>query len=65
MPVGHGPLLATLAEDPRDVARAVEVVDVERDQLADPDPGGVQQLEHRHVPQPDRAAVVGETRPPR
>ena len=38
----------------------VDVVDVEPDQLADPDAGGVEQLEHGHVAQPDRAAVVGE-----
>ena len=58
-PEGHGPLLAALAEHPGHVALAVQVVDVEPDQLAHPDPGGVEELEHRHVAQPDRAAVVG------
>ena len=56
----HRPLLASLAEDPDDVPLAVDVVDVEPDQLAHPDAGGVEQLEHRDVAQPDRAAVVGE-----
>ena len=69
---GHDALLAALAEHAHHVAVAVHVVDVEAGQLADPDAGGVEQLEHRHVAQPDRAAVVGQLgrgrgsgRPPR
>ena len=60
MAEGNRALLAALAEHPDHVAVAVEVVDVETDQLTDPDPGGIEQLEHRHVAQSDRAAVVGE-----
>ena len=61
-PVGHGALLAPLAEDPHHLAVVVEVVDVEADQLPHPDARGVEQLEHGDVAQPDRAAVVGELR---
>ena len=35
--------------DPDQTPGPVEVVDVEPDQLTDPDPGGVEQLEHREV----------------
>ena len=58
--VGHGAFLAALAEDAYDPTLVVDVVDVEPDELADPDPGRVEQLEHRDVAQPDGAAVVGE-----
>ena len=60
LPVGHRALLAALAEDPYHPAVAVEVVDLETHEFAHPDTGGVEQLEHRHVTQADRAAVVGE-----
>ena len=60
--VRHGALLAALAEHPHHPAAPVDVVDVEPAQLADPDPGGVEQLEHRHVAQAERAAVVGAHR---
>jgi hypothetical protein len=58
--VGHRALLAPLAEHPHDAALVVDVVDVEADQLAHPDPGGVEELEHRHVAQARGRAVVGE-----
>ena len=64
VPVRHGPLLAALAEDPGDLARPVEVVEVESDQLPDPHPGGVEQLEDREVAQPQRAVLVGQVREP-
>ena len=52
--VGHAALLAALAEHPQQPAPAVDVVDVEADELADPDAAGVEQLEDDGVAQPDR-----------
>ena len=40
----------------------VDVVDVEADELADPDAGGVEQLEGRPVAQVHRVVVVGGDR---
>ena len=57
--VRDGALLAALAQHPDDAALVVEVVDVEAAELADADAGRVEQLEHRDVAQPHRAAVVG------
>ena len=58
-PVGNAPLLPSLAQDAEQAAAAVHVVDVEADQLADPDAAGVQQLEHHRVAQRDRFLGTG------
>ena len=57
--VGDAALLAALAEDPQQPAAAVDVVDVEADELADPDAAGVEQLEHDRVAQADRLLGAG------
>ena len=61
-PYGTVRSLRPLPKHPHHPTRAVDVVDVEPAQLADPDAGGVEQLEDRDVAQPDRAAVVGARR---
>ena len=58
----HGALLAALAEHPDHAPVVVDVVDVEAAQLADPDAGGVEQLQDRHVADAQGTAVVGERR---
>jgi len=55
---GNGPLLVALAEHPDDMARLVNVVDVEADQLTDPNAGGVKQLQNRVVAQLLRADLA-------
>ena len=66
--VGDGAFLVALAEDPQHQPAPVDVVDVEPDQLGDPQPGGVEQLQHGLVAQHQRplhpqllggAAVLG------
>lgn len=46
-----GALLVALAEHPNQPMAGVDVVDVQAAQLADPDTGGVQQLDDQPVPQ--------------
>src|SRR5580658_947057 len=61
-PDRYDPLLGALAKYPYRPAGLVDVVDVEPAQLADPDPGGVEQLHDRPVAQVNRirtAAVSG------
>ena len=53
------PLLAALAEDPHHSRVQVDVVDIATRELADPQPAGIQQFQHRSVPGGDRIAVVG------
>ena len=50
-PDRDGAFLGALAEDADDAALAVDVVDVEADQLTHPDAGGVEQLQHGAVAQ--------------
>src|SRR5215218_11264234 len=45
----HAPFLPALAEYPHNPPVAVEIVDVESDQLRDPDPGRVQQFQDRRI----------------
>ena len=47
----HGALLVALAQHPQQPPGRVDVVDVQAAQLADPDAGGVQQLDDEPVPQ--------------
>jgi hypothetical protein len=58
----HRALLAALAEHPDRPPPQVERAGVEPAQLADPDPGRVQQLEDGPVPQGDRALGRGPVR---
>jgi hypothetical protein len=55
----HHSLLGAFTGDPNEVGRQVEVVHVDGDQLTDPDPTGVEQLQDRAVPDMDRILVVG------
>ncbi|BDZ58645.1 hypothetical protein GCM10025872_23020 [Barrientosiimonas endolithica] len=57
-----GALLVALAGDAHRALVAIEVVDVEADELADPDAAGVEQLEHRAVAQVHGVGVVGGDR---
>lgn len=51
LPERDGALLVALAEHPNQPMAGVDVVDVQAAQLADPDTGGVQQLDDQPVPQ--------------
>ena len=53
----HHPLLVALAEHPREPVVEVEVVEVEPDQLADPDTARVERLEDRPVAERTRAVA--------
>src|SRR5580765_3892539 len=55
--VRRHPLLATLAEHAHDPPRRVEVVDIERHELADPDAARVQELEDGNIAQRYRVAL--------
>jgi hypothetical protein len=54
---GNGPLLVALAEHSDDVARLVDVVNVEADELANSNAGGIEEFEHRVVAQLLRARL--------
>ncbi len=58
-PHGHHPLLAALAEDDERAKGLVEVVDLERADLARAQPARIHELEHAPVAQPQRAAGLG------
>src|SRR5674476_867449 len=45
------PLLCSLAHDTDQVRSEVDIVDVQAHQLTDPDPTGIQQLQHRTISQ--------------
>ena len=62
-PSGTDRSLRALAEDPQHPAVPVDVVDVEPAQLADPDAGGVQQLEHGQVAQAGRRSSSSAASP--
>src|SRR5262249_32335552 len=47
--VRHDPLLLALAEHADRLLRAVDVIEVEPGELRHPEPGGIEQLEHRGV----------------
>ena len=49
LPDRHEPLLVALADDPHERAVDRQVLAVEADRLADPQPGGVEELEQRPV----------------
>ena len=53
------PLLAPLAADPQRFGELVEVLDVQPDQLADAQPGGVDRLEDRPVAGAQQRGRVG------
>ena len=57
--VRHGPFLCALAENAQHSPPAINVVDVQPDQLRDPDAARVQQLEHQPVAQHDRFRRLG------
>ena len=60
----HEPLLVALADDPHERAVERQVLAVEPERLADPQPGGVQQLEQRRVARTGRGGRVRAAGPP-
>ena len=48
---GNGPLLVALAKHSDHVASLINVVDIEANQLTDPDTGGIEKFQHRVVAQ--------------
>ena len=59
LPNGHDAFTGTLAQDPGGLARPVEVGALHPDQLGDPHPGRVEQLEHRDITLVHRPGVIG------
>lgn len=57
-PVWDGPLLVPLADDSHDLTLVIDIVSVECSELAHPDAGRIQQLEHGSVPNMDRVLVI-------
>ena len=55
----HETLLAPLPEAAQHAAVEIDVARADRHQLGDPEPGGIQHLEHRGVAPPERAGPVG------
>ena len=53
-----GALLVSLAQHPQQPAGCVDVIDVQAAQLADPNAGGVQQLDDEQVPQCERITLL-------
>ena len=57
--VRDGALLVALAQDADHAPRTVDVIEIEADELGDPNAGGVEQFHDQTIPVPDRVVGVG------